>query len=207
MYDVAANLIASKQALRQQQRDRRAALAQRAPAAAADRLASHALAALQPRPGLTVAFYQPLSTEISPLPLAKALAEQGCALALPVIVAPDTALVFCLYQFGDPLTTGPLGVQEPSTVAPAVRPDWLLVPLLAFDRNGGRLGYGGGYYDRSLQVLRAGMPVLAVGLAYAEQELAAVPTGPQDARLDAIVTEQAFIQVNTTEGPVGPRHR
>jgi 5-formyltetrahydrofolate cyclo-ligase len=102
-------------------------------------------------------------------------------------------LVFRLWRAGEPLARSPFGVPEPGPDAPAVDPDLVLVPLLAFDRAGRRLGYGQGHYDRTLAALRARRRVLAIGLAFAAQEAERVPTDDRDALLDGIVTEMAYI--------------
>jgi len=93
------------------------------------------------------------------------------------------------------METGPFGIQEPTAAAPVLRPDLLLVPLLAFDRSGHRLGYGGGFYDRTLRALRADGAVLAVGIAYAGQEVDAVPVAEYDQPLNWIVTEREAIEI------------
>ncbi len=100
------------------------------------------------------------------------------------------------YAFGDALVKGVWGIRVPPPDAPEVAPDLLLVPLLAFDRNGNRLGYGAGYYDMTIAALRAQKPVVAVGIAFAAQEVAEVPTTPRDVRLDLVLTEREVIAVN-----------
>ena len=199
------DLISLKRDLRQSAKALRQALARRQPEAG-KQLAAQAFPPLPlhpSQPGPVVGFYYPLAAEMDALPLVRLLAAHGCTLALPVVVAREAPLLFRRYAFGDLLATGLMNVQQPLADAEPLRPDWLLMPLLAFDRQGRRLGYGGGYYDRTLAALRAAGPVLAIGLAYAGQEVAAVPAGPRDARLDAVATEQAFIQVN---GSPGSRH-
>jgi 5-formyltetrahydrofolate cyclo-ligase len=118
--------------------------------------------------------------------------------ALPAIPGKDTALEFRAWQPEDVLGAGPLGTASPAPNRPVLRPEIVLVPMLAFDRGRHRLGYGGGYYDRTLAALRAdGMPVTAIGVAYAGLELAAVPTDPWDERVDAILTEGGLIECRT----------
>jgi 5-formyltetrahydrofolate cyclo-ligase len=113
-------------------------------------------------------------------------------LALPRAQGRGRPLAFHAWSPGDPLLAGPFEVMEPSPDSPIVRPRILLVPLLAFDRRGGRLGYGAGYYDLALRELRAQRPSpLAIGVAFAAQEVDEVPTGPRDEPLDAVVTERA----------------
>jgi 5-formyltetrahydrofolate cyclo-ligase len=105
-------------------------------------------------------------------------------------------LQFRRWSPGDPLRTVQWGIREPAEAAPVVEPDVLLVPLLAFDRGGHRLGYGGGYYDRTLRALRSRRPVTAVGLAFAEQEVDAVPHLDYDERLDWVLTPLGAIRCN-----------
>lgn len=165
--------------------------------AQAGEAAAQALAALAPRldlvAGTVVAGYWPMGDEIDPRPLMNALAAQGCALALPVVTAPAMPLEFRAYTVGDALEPGPHGTVHPAAAAPPRLPRVLLVPLLAFDRGCFRLGYGGGYYDRTLEKLRKNAQVRAIGLAFAAQEVAAVPRDGHDQRLDAIATECGLI--------------
>ena len=143
--------------------------------------------------GVIVSGFMPMKSEISPLPLMRKFAGQGVHLALPVIAGRGKPLAMRAWTFGEPLSAGVWGIREPDAEAAEVEPDILLVPLLAFDRAGYRLGYGGGYYDRTLMQLRARKPAVAVGLAYAAQEVAAVPATPSDARLDLLLTEREVI--------------
>jgi 5-formyltetrahydrofolate cyclo-ligase len=140
----------------------------------------------------TVAIYHPLGSELDPFPLAAVLRRAGARIALPVAAAEAQPLVFRLVVEDGPLPPDALGIPSPPAEAPAVRPDLVVAPLLGFDRRGGRLGQGGGYYDRTLAALRAEGPVTVIGLAYAGQELASVPTGPFDQRLDGVVTETGW---------------
>jgi 5-formyltetrahydrofolate cyclo-ligase len=173
----------------------------RAEAFAADSDAGLALSALAPQglfePGLVVSGYWPFRTEIDPRPLMQRFAQAGARLALPVTPPKGSAqpLRFHLWSADDALHPSVFGVQEPHPGAETVEPDILLVPLLAFDRRGGRLGYGAGHYDRTLEQLRPRKSVQAVGLAFAVQELEHVATDAHDQRLDAILTERAFIKV------------
>jgi 5-formyltetrahydrofolate cyclo-ligase len=183
---------ADKAALRAQARAARRALKAERPDAAARAAALAPLALLVPRRPWTAAIYHPLGAELDPGPLAARLAEAGAAIAAPVVVERDTPLLFRL-QTDDVLGVDALGVAVPSADAPEVVPDLVIVPLLAFDRQGGRLGQGGGYYDRTLARLRAAGPLLAVGLAYAGQEVAHVPMEAFDQRLDGVLTETAYL--------------
>ena len=150
-----------------------------------------------PKPGEIVSAYWPFRTEVDPRPLMQRLIQAGARIALPVTPAKgaDEPVQFHLWSAEDILHPSPFGVLEPHPGAGAVEPDLLLVPLLAFDRRGGRLGYGAGHYDRTLERLRAIKSVRAMGLAFAAQEVERVPTGAHDQPLDAILTERAFIKV------------
>jgi 5-formyltetrahydrofolate cyclo-ligase len=144
-------------------------------------------------PGMIVSGFMPLKSEIDPLPLMRKLAVVGATLALPVVAGRGRPLIMRAWQWGEPLASGVWGLREPRPVAPEVEPDILLVPLLAFDRLGHRIGYGAGYYDMTIARLRANKPITAVGIAFAMQEIPAVPTTPHDARLDLVVTEREVI--------------
>lgn len=144
-------------------------------------------------PGTTVAGYFPIRSEIDPRPLMRQLAAVGARLALPVVAGRGQPLTMRLWEFGAPLVAGIWGIRTPHEEAPAVEPDILLVPLLAFDRRGHRLGYGAGYYDMTLAALRARKPVTAVGVGFAAQEVPEVPVTPRDARLDLMLTEMDAI--------------
>lgn len=134
-----------------------------------------------------VAGYLGIGSELDPRPLLERLASRR-TVSLPV-ASKDAPLAFRRWAPGDPLATGGFKVPEP-VGGEVVAPDVLLVPLLAFDRSGGRLGYGGGHYDRTLADLRATKPVFALGLAFAAQEVAACPRGRYDEPLNALVTER-----------------
>jgi 5-formyltetrahydrofolate cyclo-ligase len=142
-----------------------------------------------------VSGFMPLKSEINPLPLLQKLGEAGATLALPAIAGRGKPLIMRAWPFGAPLDRGQWGIREPKSEAPEVDPDILLVPLLAFDRAGHRIGYGAGYYDMTIARLRTIKPVTAVGLAFAAQEIAAVPATPRDARLDLVLTEREVIDL------------
>jgi 5-formyltetrahydrofolate cyclo-ligase len=148
--------------------------------------------------GIVVSAFMPMKSEINPLPLLRKLAEAGAVLALPVVAGRGKPLVMRAWRWGEDLAQGVWGLREPKPDAPEVDPDILLVPLLAFDRTGHRIGYGAGYYDMTIAGLRARKPVTAIGLAFAAQEIAAVPATPRDERLDLVLTEREVIE---TKGP------
>ena len=179
---------------------RREALIRRAPAHA-DRadsagvaLAGRFCTALASRlPGSTVSLYAPMRDEIDTGALFAALALAGARTALPVMAGADAALAFSIWAPGDALVDAAFGVSEPATDAPAVVPDIVAVPLLGFDAQGNRLGYGGGYYDRTLRALRADGEIIAVGICYDEQEFPVLPGHAGDERLDMIITDRRTI--------------
>ncbi len=144
------------------------------------------------RPRVVSAFH-PLRDEPDALELLQALAAEDFLTALPVVVGRGSALTFRLWRPGDPTRTGAMSIVEPLETAPAVDPDLLFVPLACFDQRGHRIGYGAGYYDRSLARLRTIKPVHAVGVAYGACEVAAVPNEAHDQRLDAVLTEEQTI--------------
>jgi 5-formyltetrahydrofolate cyclo-ligase len=184
------SLVRRKAALRAEQRRKREALASDFGAAAAQAVADRLAREYWLPPGI-VSGYWPLADEFDPRPAMARLAGLGHPLALPRVQGWGRPLAFHIWRPGDPLFAGPFQVMEPSSEAPLVSPHILLVPLLAFDCAGRRLGYGAGYYDMVLRDLRANGPSpFAIGLAFAAQEVAEVPTGPRDQLLDAVVTEE-----------------
>jgi 5-formyltetrahydrofolate cyclo-ligase len=170
--------------------------------AAAGRAAAQLLAELLPTlPRGPVAIFHALPEEIDTAPAIARIAASGRSVVLPRQAGRARPLDFHAFRPGDPLMPGPFGVLEPIAVAPRLEPAVLVVPLLAFDRRGGRLGYGAGFYDRTIATLRArGAAPPVIGLAFAFQEVAEVPLGPSDARLDAIVTESELIRVGEPAG-------
>jgi 5-formyltetrahydrofolate cyclo-ligase len=142
--------------------------------------------------GRTVSLYLADATEIDPAPLARRLVERGARIALPVVTARDLPLAFRLAVPDDRLVPDAAGIPAPPSDSPAVRPDVVLAPLLGFDAQGGRIGQGGGYYDRTLAVLRAEGPVIVIGLAYAGQLCPPLPMDANDQRLDGVLTEEGY---------------
>jgi 5-formyltetrahydrofolate cyclo-ligase len=145
-------------------------------------------------PDDVIAGYHPLGDEADVRPLLTRIVALGGTTVLPVVTAKDAPLAFRRWIPGDPLDPGPYGTRQPMATAEALRPTIVLVPLLAFDGAGRRLGFGGGYYDRTLAFLRgtrAGHTAMmvAVGIAYAGQEMADVPVESHDQALDWVVTE------------------
>lgn len=164
-----------------------------AAAGAAEDLRDHLLASRLLTGAGVISAYRPIRTEIDPTPLMDALHAAGHRLAVPVILGEAQPLEFHEWWPGAPMQDGAFGAEVPVDGV-ALVPDVVLVPLLAFDRKGWRLGYGGGFYDRTLEGLRAAGSVRAIGLAYAAQEIDAVPIEPTDQLLDAIVTERGVLQ-------------
>jgi 5-formyltetrahydrofolate cyclo-ligase len=146
-----------------------------------------------PKPAVVSAFLA-IGEEINPGPLMTRLHRDGIRIGLPVMVGKGKPLLFRAWEPGAPLRTVMWGIREPGESAPAVEPDCLLVPLLAFDRKGQRLGYGGGFYDRTIQRLRTIKPVVTVGLAFASQEVDAVPHLDYDERLDWVLTPEGPVR-------------
>lgn len=137
-----------------------------------------------------VSGFIPYKSEITTVPLLNRLRRAGWQTCLPIVVAPEQPLIFRAWSPGDPLVPGVWDIPMPLETAAEVLPDVLLVPMLAFDRRGYRLGYGGGFYDRTLEKLRALKKVVAIGVAYADQLVEEVPVGLHDAPLDFVMTEQ-----------------
>jgi len=177
---------------------RRASLHKAVPDAGAE-LAAHVMnssveVGLQDGPK-TVSVFWSMGSEIDTQPLLQALHGAGHATALPVVAAKAQPLVFRAWAPGDALVDGGFGTSIPSPDAPTVVPDVLFVPLLAFDDDGYRLGYGGGFYDRTLEKLRrAAGDVLAIGVAFSGQRVDTVPRGPYDQPLDGVAMENGLIR-------------
>jgi 5-formyltetrahydrofolate cyclo-ligase len=143
--------------------------------------------------GTIVSGYSPMRSEINPVPLMRKLAGAGAALALPVVQGRGKPLIMRAWSFGAPLVAGVWGIKEPPADAPEVFPDIMIVPLAAFDRTGHRIGYGAGYYDMTIAHIRSMKPVVAIGLAFAAQQIDRVPATQFDARLDLVLTEKDTI--------------
>jgi 5-formyltetrahydrofolate cyclo-ligase len=191
-------LAADKRALRADAAARRrAAVAALAPGHAGQSVCERFCAALSVPAGSSVSGYWPQADELDCRPLLLTLHRAGHRIGLPAVVARGEPLRFRRWIPGMTLASGPYGIAMPPEDAEAVVPTVVLAPLLAFDRAGYRLGYGGGFYDRTLESLAAAGHVLAVGLAFAAQEIAAVPRGPHDRRLDWIVTEQEALAIES----------
>lgn len=154
----------------------------------------HLLGQIGPAKGRVIAGYMPIRTEISPVSAMAALHRAGARLCVPVIEGAGQPLMFREWTPDVPMDTGPFGAQVP-TGGDWLIPEILIVPLVAFDAGLHRLGYGGGFYDRTLERLRARAQTIAIGYAYGAQELPDVPQEPTDQPLDAVITEN---------GPVPP---
>ena len=185
-----------KQTLRKNALAARAMMAHAAGELAAKRLAANGLELIASLQGDVISGYVPVRHEISVTPLMEALALLGRTLALPVIDKADAPLIFRRHRPGEALIPGAFGIPVPPEDAPVTNPAILIVPLAAFDAAGNRLGYGGGYYDRTLAALRArpGGPVTAIGAAFSGQQLDAIPARATDQPLDWIITDRGVIR-------------
>ena len=154
----------------------------------AQAIARHA-ESLTLKKGAVVGGYHALADEADPALLLERLTLLGCHIAFPRVVAKDAPLEFHRVPDGEILRPGSFGIHEPLGHWPVVTPSLLLVPLLAFDAQGHRLGYGGGYYDRTLAALKN---VTAIGIAYAGQEIGSLPHDAHDMALDGVLTDQGF---------------
>ncbi len=182
----------SKADLREQALARRAGI----PTGDHERYSRHAAGRIAPLIGNaeTVALFWPIRGEIDPLPLCETARERGGLVVLPAVVGDD--IVFRRFDDAGSLESGSFGTRHPPADAPQCQPDLIVAPLAVFDRTGGRIGYGGGYYDRYVSRLRAtGHRFRYVGIAFACQETDAVPLAAHDERLDAVATEREWIVV------------
>ena len=181
-----------KNELRQQAFIRRDALNGEERAAATQALARHA-AQFEVGSGCIAAGFSAIRTEIDPSALMDALQVRGASLALPVAIGRGEPLIFRAWTRDTVLVRGLHGILEPSSDAEEVEPDIVLVPLAAFDARGHRLGYGGGYYDRTLQGLRRTKRITAAGLAFSVQQIDQIPADAHDELLDLVLTERDVI--------------
>ncbi len=186
--------IADKLTLRREALARRAAIAPEARERAAAALERIGLSFLGLRGPAVISGYHAIGEELDVLPLLGRLIREGHEIGLPV-VRKDRPLIFRRWTPETEMVRGAMGILRPSPEAPEVRPSVLLVPLAAFDTRGFRVGYGGGYYDRTLSNLRAQDSVTAVGVAFAEQEVERVPDEPHDERLDWMLTPEGARRV------------
>lgn len=165
----------------------------------AERVAANFLAAKEemdvPPPGAVVAGYWPMGSELDARPLLHQLHAEGYVCALPVVAERNKPLIFRRWQPGMALQKGSFGTRHPAMSAQILIPDLLLAPLLAFDGDGYRLGYGGGFYDRTLAELRCQGPVLAVGIAFSIQRVESLPRDNFDQPLDWIVSEESAVKI------------
>ncbi|MEN6542821.1 5-formyltetrahydrofolate cyclo-ligase [Parvibaculum sp.] len=187
----------AKNAARIAARDRRSAAQGLLGLDAAPLFARHFFERIPLASGAVIAGYAPISSEADPMAILREAEARGFPCVLPAVEARAQPLVFRRWRHGDPLVDGPHGTRAPASDAPMLTPQVLIVPLLAFDRAGRRLGYGGGYYDRTLAFLRARgeKSILAVGLAFSGQEADELPEESDDQRLDWIVTERGASRV------------
>ena len=182
-----------KTILRERMKGERRAAAKTRPDAAIH-AARNFLEAIDIPEGAVVSLYYPIKDDLDTEPLVAALIERGVAIALPVTIKKKAPLTFRRYQPGDNLVDGAYGELIPDADAPVVTPTIIVAPLLAFTRAGGRLGYGGGYYDRTIEGARASSDVLAIGYGFGAQEVDAIPLSPLDQPMDWVVTEREAIR-------------
>ena len=187
------DLIRAKAALRRQSFASRRAARAADDGSAAETAAEHFRALRLHTGAAVISGYRPIRYELDPTPLILSLIAAGHRLCVPVIEGRGLPLRFREWTPEVRMVEGPFGAEVPEE-GDWLEPGLLIAPLLAFDRTGRRLGYGGGFYDRTLAGLRARRRTLAVGFAYAGQEVDEVPTDPTDALLDAIVTEKGPIR-------------
>jgi 5-formyltetrahydrofolate cyclo-ligase len=144
-------------------------------------------------PGAIISGFMPLKSEINPLPLLRRYADAGARLVLPAVDGRGKPLRLRAWSIGEKLVAGQWGIREPPASAEEIDPDLMLVPLAAFDRRGSRVGYGAAYYDMTIAGVRSRRPVLAIGIAFAVQEVPEVPVTGRDEPLDLVLTEREVI--------------
>ncbi len=190
------NIDAKKKTFRQQAKAKRLAAYNQHPQAGQS-IAETLLAQAFPVTSKISAFW-PLSEELDTLPLLHALHAQGHQLLLPIMQGAGKPLLFGLWQPGDQLVKASFQTLEPHADKPRMIPDIMLCPLLAFDRQGYRMGYGGGFYDRTIAQLKSQAPLTTIGIAFAEQEVPAVITGAYDEPLHRIITQNEVIEISAS---------
>lgn len=158
-------------------------------------LASHPFPVLLKIGQQSVSAFYPYQSEIDTRPLLGKLSGEGWTTCLPIVLGKNLPLEFRRWLPGEPTIPGIWGIPRPPETSPEVEPDVLVIPLLSFDRKGYRLGYGGGFYDRTLEKLRTRKKIIAIGVGYATQEVDHVPVGPHDQPLDYILTEKEVISI------------
>jgi 5-formyltetrahydrofolate cyclo-ligase len=191
----------AKKQCRTEAKARRDAVFEAAGAAAGKELARNVLETGLIRPGDVVSGFWPMGAEIDLRPLLTTLCERGVTCVLPVVRQKDAPLVFREWRPDIEMCAAGFGTKEPPASSPERSPTVVLAPLLAFDKEGYRIGSGGGYYDRTLAMLRAAGSVTVIGVAYAAQEMEAVPRDGYDQPLDWIVTEEGARKFNRMAEP------
>ena len=177
---------------------RQSALARRDALSASDRAAAVDVVTQRSFPveinqDAIVSGYAAMKSEFKPVPLMRKLSDAGASLALPVVTRRGEPLIMRAWDFGDEMASGVWGIREPKASSPEVLPDILLVPLAAFDRNGHRIGYGAGYYDRTIP--RFVPPAVAIAVAFDYQIIAEVPVTEGDVAVNAVVTDTRSLQI------------
>jgi 5-formyltetrahydrofolate cyclo-ligase len=190
----ADDTLSFKKQLRAEAKRVRAAAYQKHGSPASERIAMHGIAFAGRSAPAIVSGFLPIGEEIDPAPLMRRLHEAGYGLCLPVMEGKGKPLVFRAWAPGEPLTEVMWGIREPLPEANVLEPDIVLCPLLVVDGSGYRLGYGGGFYDRTLARLRAMKPVICIGLAFDEQKIDAVPHSDYDERLDWVLTPSGALK-------------
>jgi 5-formyltetrahydrofolate cyclo-ligase len=189
----AMTIAEQKQALRRAVLARRDALDPEFRARASTTIAELALALSDDFVRAPISIFWPMRSEVDTRPLIAGLVERAFQVCLPVVAG--DRLRFVQWRPGDGLRAAGFGLQEPLATAPAAVPTTLLVPLCAFDRRGNRLGYGKGYYDRTLEAAIAERPIITIGIAFSAQEISTVPIEPHDRPLHAVLTEAGLMTI------------
>ena len=194
------DLAAQKSELRKRLSAQRADAHEALKATAPDAVRAHVGAIVQGMPIGTASAFYPYLSELDTRPVLQALVDKGWQTALPIVEGEGRPLTFRAWVPGAPTEPGAWNIPVPPESTEIVTPDLMLVPLLAFDRSGYRLGYGGGFYDRTIARLRESLRVTTIGIAYAAQEVDTVPRDGHDARLDWIVTEAEALRIDGSKG-------
>lgn len=161
----------------------------------AEDIANHFVKHIPLMPQSVISAYWPIRSEVNIEPLMEKLVRNGHFLCLPCVATDGKSLVFRRYRLGDILDTGPYSLPQPMETSEEMQPYVLVVPMLAFSREGNRLGYGKGFYDRTIRSIRKEKPITVIGIAFSDQEVDSIPTEEHDQVMDWIITEKEVIRI------------
>lgn len=161
----------------------------------AEEIRTNFIQALNIMPQTTFGAYYPIGAEVNCRPLMDTLHAMGHTISLPVITGATDPLIYRMYKSGDQLEKGGFGTPQPCDYMPVVVPDILIIPMMGYSDKGYRLGYGSGFFDRTIELIRKQKPMKAIGLAYSGQRIDDMPVEAHDQKLDLIITEKGTVKI------------